>query len=165
MRHKKLRPSAPGTYQIIFRVQNLQPPEASNPAGFLAQTSGAGVSGDLLTSVAWDWAIAAGADPSDFNALTWAAATSYGNNGGYYLWTLVNGGNPITGISTSAEWIWDDKNTVPARLENCTATMNAGRHSLLLFCCGNLQLRFCSHKQQEPPLAVYWRDVTICPVW
>ena len=99
-----------GSYQLIFRVQNIGTGSSSNPAGLLAEISGTGVSGDLLSSTSWDYALASGSDPADFNSLSWAAASVYGNNGGSNIWTGANGGNPITGISTSAQWIWSSPN-------------------------------------------------------
>jgi hypothetical protein len=101
----------PDSYQVIFRVRNdtSYPLGSGNPAALLAEISGAGVSGDLLTATSWDWAIASGADPADFNTLTWAAATSWGTNGGSNIWTSNNGG-PVAGISTSAHWIWNSDN-------------------------------------------------------
>lgn len=100
-----------GVNQIIFRVQNNQLPGGpSNPAAFLAQvTAPPAVTGDLLTSISWDFAYAGGPDPSDFNTLTWMSATSWGTNGGNNIWTSVHHG-PIAGISTSAEWIWSANN-------------------------------------------------------
>jgi hypothetical protein len=100
-----------GDYQIIFRVNNLGGPSEGNPAGFLAEVTGSGISGDLTTSIDWEYSLTApsAADPTNFDALTWTAATSYGNNGGSNIWTSVHGG-PISGISTSAEWIWSENN-------------------------------------------------------
>jgi hypothetical protein len=100
------------TFQLIFEVQNDNinyPNGNGNPAAFLAQISGVGVHGQLLTSVQWEYAIDTGTVPGDFDSLSWIAATSYGNNGGSNIWTSVHGG-PITGISTSAQWIWAEYN-------------------------------------------------------
>lgn len=97
------------SYQVIFRVENVGPVGEGNPAALLAEISGTGVSGSLLSSTSWDWALAGGDDPADFNDLTWLAATSYGTNGGNNIWTNVNGG-PIAGISNNAEWIWNSVN-------------------------------------------------------
>lgn len=101
-----------GHYQLIFMVQNLEdPPGSGNPAGFLAEVTGPGVSGDLLTGVTWDWADAAGGVPSDFGNLTWASATSYGTNDNNTIWLPANSGAPITGISGDAHWIWNGNNS------------------------------------------------------
>jgi len=103
-----------GVNQIIFRVVNDVhdglPDGPSNPAAFLAEvTAPPGVTGDLLTSISWDFAYAGGPNPSDFNTLTWMPATSWGTNGGNNIWKDVHHG-PIAGISTSAHWIWSANN-------------------------------------------------------
>ncbi len=100
----------PHTYQIIFRVQNLGTASSTNPAAFLAEISGSGVIGELLTSVDWDWALASDDVPADFNTLDWVAASVYGYNGGANIWTTNNGGAAIAGISTAAQWIWAGSN-------------------------------------------------------
>jgi len=100
---------SPASYQLIFRVENLGTGSSGNPAGLLVEIQGVGVSGDLLTSTNWEYALVGGADPADFNTLTWAAATQYGNNGSPNIWTTNNNG-PIAGISTSAQWIWSSPN-------------------------------------------------------
>jgi len=97
-----------GDYQLIFRVSNLEGPGSGNPAALLAQISGP-VVGDLLSSSSWDYALYDGTTPTDFDTLDWNAATEWGNNGGPNIWTSVHGG-PVAGISTSAQWIWDDIN-------------------------------------------------------
>jgi hypothetical protein len=106
------------TYQLIFEVKNqidaADPLGPGNPAAFLAQISGNDVHGQLLTSglpssvsVTWEYAFAdlTQPPPTNFNLLTWYPATEWGNNGGSNIWTSVHGG-PISGISTSAQWIW-----------------------------------------------------------
>ena len=38
--------------------------------------------------------------------VNWTSATEYGSNGGSNIWTNNNGGNPVSGISTNANWLW-----------------------------------------------------------
>ena len=106
------------TYQVIFRVFNDTNPiwvPATNPAGFLAEIVG-DVTGPKLTSSAWQYAIDTGTTPTDFNVLTWSNVTDWAwqgtsaNNGGDNAWTGGNGGQPITGISTDAKWVWGPHN-------------------------------------------------------
>jgi hypothetical protein len=122
------------TYQVIFRVNNdttvsapghqggtQYAPGNNNPAGFLAQITGAIEGGQLLSSSLWEYAIDDGTTPADFNSLTWHLATAWGwtasgntgspYNGGTNIWTSNNGG-PISGISTSAQWIWGPHNGI-----------------------------------------------------
>ena len=107
-------------YQFIFRVFNnlelgLTYGDPGNPAGFLAEIEGPGVS--FLTSSSWKYALDDGTTPSNFDTdLIWADAVEWGyltthphqggdsHNGGNNIWGNANG--TIAGISTSAHWIW-----------------------------------------------------------
>jgi len=94
-------------YQLVFLAQNLGTASSSNPAGFLAEISG-NVTGDLLTGVSWDYAVydPNNPAPSDFDALTWSAATAYlPNKTPNWPWSRTVGG-----ISTDSYWIWDGTN-------------------------------------------------------
>jgi hypothetical protein len=124
--------ATPHTYELLFRVNNNQLPASDlNPAGFLADLVFSGylpplnrVSSGLLpdTTGTWQYAIdtyQGGAIPGNlatyFSSLTWNSATEWAvggtqaNNGGNNIWTTVNSG-PISGISTSANWIWGPNN-------------------------------------------------------
>jgi hypothetical protein len=117
------------TYDLIFRVCNdttvyradgwrfssTYPPGNSNPAAFLAEIKGT-VTGPTLTSTAWEYAIDTGVVPGNFDTdLTWYSTTAWAwqgtssYNGGSNIWTSSKGG-PISGISTSAQWIWGPHN-------------------------------------------------------
>ena len=102
-------------YDIIWCVANNPGPGAGNPGGFLAEIVSSPditfTQGSFLSSTSWEVAVVENdiSPPGDFDALSWTTATSYGTNGGANIWNTVNGG-PITGISTSAEWIWTAAN-------------------------------------------------------
>jgi len=98
------------SYQFIFRVRNDGNFSSDNPAGFLAQISGDIVGGLVVSDTSWEVAPWTGSVPTDFSTLAWTDATSWGTNGGSNIWTNVNGKKPLTGISTSAHWLWTDKN-------------------------------------------------------
>ncbi len=103
-----------GDYQLIFEVANSGTGGPGNPAGFLAEVSGPGVSGDLLTDIVWEWAPVDNSEqgPDDFNALTWTPVTSYGRNDANTIWYQNNGNQPVAGISGAAHWVWNHKNFV-----------------------------------------------------
>ncbi len=91
----------PGTYWFAWSVENSGNNGPSNPAGFLAE-------------ILWDGYVnssSSGWDVSTNNRSSWRAATEYGANGGTNVWTNANGGNPIDGISTSANWLWSQYNS------------------------------------------------------
>jgi hypothetical protein len=99
-------------YQLIFRVNNNvnEGYNGGNPAAFLAEITGGIAGGSSVTSSAWEYAIDDGTTPTNFNALSWAAATEYGYNGEPGItWTHFNGG-AVSGISATAQWIWSDVN-------------------------------------------------------
>lgn len=117
-------------YTLYFQVKNVEDRDlffgnAGNPAGFLAEIRGP-ATGNTLSSSGWEWALdttqgTAGAAPPTSG--TWSGATQWGYlssdptnsgagsslNGGNNIWkNAVNG--PIQGISTSAHWIWSNRN-------------------------------------------------------
>ncbi len=111
-----------GHYRLIFEVQNEGVGTSGNPAGFLAEVSGPGVSGDLLSQgiptgsgnplqeSMWEWAPKPGETEGgpDFGSMDWNTATSYGTNGDNDIWN--SNGGPVEGISLDAEWIWNGDN-------------------------------------------------------
>lgn len=88
----------PGAYYIVWYVENSGSGLEVNSAGLLAEIF-LGSFG-IYSSSGWDVST---------DGSSWTAATSYGNNGGANIWTDVNGG-AVSGISTSAEWIWTSNN-------------------------------------------------------
>lgn len=105
-----------GSYDVIFRVQNLGGAASDNPAALLAAiTDGPLLNGELTTSSDWDYAVPTGPDPGNagayafFAGLSWAPATQWGSNGGSNIWT-TNKPGPISGIPASAQWIWSGNN-------------------------------------------------------
>jgi len=86
-----------GTYWFIFSVVNFGTYGSSNPAALLAELIWDGGSKANYSSSAWEVST---------DLVNWASATEYGANGGNNIWTNVNGGNPVAGISTNANWLW-----------------------------------------------------------
>ena len=115
------------TYEIFFRVWNDGPYGSDgNPAAFLAEIK-SGATGQVLTSGIpspsvdrWQFALDPSHDPITYpdeapptsgwqDATEWAYQGTSSLNGGNNIWRSAPGG-PIAGISTSAHWIWGDKN-------------------------------------------------------
>ena len=114
------------TYQVIFRVENNAdkfPAGKYNPAQLLAEISGTDLTGDLLSSSDWDYAIDTGKEPGDagfsFGGLTWSSAVEDYTNGdttGAKNMLLIGG--PLAGISKDAAWIWSMASTFTADMDN-----------------------------------------------
>ncbi|MGC9194678.1 MAG: PEP-CTERM sorting domain-containing protein [Syntrophobacteraceae bacterium] len=95
-------------FDVVFNVSNSGTNSFDNPAGLLAQinyngyTFDSGVNTSLVT---WQYSV---------DGSTWSSITTYGTNGGKTglgaIWTNGNGGKSISGIDTSAEWIWSAGN-------------------------------------------------------
>ncbi len=87
-----------GTHYFAWYVSNAGTGSATNPAGLLAEIFWGGNAN--YSSSAWE------VTTTPENPASWVAATQYGVNGGSNIWTNVNGGNPVAGISTNANWLW-----------------------------------------------------------
>ncbi|MBR0725072.1 PEPxxWA-CTERM sorting domain-containing protein [Bradyrhizobium manausense] len=103
-----------GTYYLHVVGDNFFGPAnmaGGNPDAFLGQFSLTGNyvfsngSQSLLTNTT-NWR----ASDATGGAVNWSAPSgtpiSYGTNGGSNIWTNNNGGQPLSNISTSAQWIW-----------------------------------------------------------
>ncbi len=89
-----------GTHWFAWRIENYGVGGSGNPAGLLADINWAG--GSNYSSSSWEvYDIGTGG----FVEL----ATEYGENGGANIWTNVLGG-AVSGISTSANWIYASEN-------------------------------------------------------
>jgi hypothetical protein len=95
-------------YSFIWEIENFGNPSSSNPGGFLASIQDNGGSdpvefaqGSFETSSSW---------LVSTDRVNWVAAAQYGANNGATIWTNNNGGNPVSGISDTAQWIWTDTN-------------------------------------------------------
>ena len=102
-------------YQLVFKVRNVGGAGTNNPGAFLAQITGP-ATGDLLTSPSWKWAAydPDNPTPSDFDdedVFDWEPATAYANNGGGIWGDPRHLNDPVAGITSDAQWIWDDSNT------------------------------------------------------
>ena len=90
-----------GIHYFAWHIFNSGSPSTGNPAALLAEILWSGNAN--YSSSAWEV----------FNQGTGAFianATEYGNNGTANIWTNVNGGNPVAGISTNASWIYTANN-------------------------------------------------------
>ena len=91
---------APGTYWFAWEVANFENPSSDNPAALLAEILWDGNAN--YSSSGWEvYDVSTGAFIAN--------ATSYGSNGAPNIWTSVNGG-PVSGISSSANWIYTANN-------------------------------------------------------
>ena len=100
------------SYKIIWQCENSCPSNDHNPGGFLGEMTPSPyfTAASLLSSAQWEVAfVNSSTVPLDFDALNWSYATEYGNNGGANIWKSVKG-SAITGISSSAQWIWTSLN-------------------------------------------------------
>lgn len=86
------------SYDIIWQVQDYA--DGWEIAGFLAEiTSLDPAIGTMSSSSSWMVTTA-----TDYTTATWTQATEYGNNGG----SGIPWGSTVSGISSSAKWIWTD---------------------------------------------------------
>jgi hypothetical protein len=141
------------TYFVHIVADNYYGPSdmaGGNPAAILGELnlSGSGhkfANGGttLLTGVANWRALVAGPaahGPGSTNQLNnpWvaptAAPTFVSNNAGPNIWTQNNGGNPIAGISSSADWIWQSPDTTGQVFFSTTITAvpEAGTWALMI---------------------------------
>jgi hypothetical protein len=97
----------PGTYSFAWEVQNVGTGSTTNPAALLAEILWDGNAN--YSSSAWEIFAPVG----DGTATFLGNATDYGTNGGSNIWTTVNGGAAVAGISTNADWIYTDNNFSP----------------------------------------------------
>jgi len=86
------------TYDIIWQVEDFS--DGWEVAGFLAEiTSSDPMIGTVSSSSTWMVST-----DSDYTSATWAFATEYGYNGA----ANIPWGSMVSGISTTAQWIWTD---------------------------------------------------------
>jgi len=90
-----------GTYYFAWRVRNVGRGSQNNPAGLLAEILWDGNAN--YSSSGWEVF-------NRNNGSFLANATDYGRNGSDNIWTDVNGGRPVAGISTNASWIYTANN-------------------------------------------------------
>ncbi len=94
---------AAGDYWAVFEIENFGNFSNGNPAAFLGQIdTGSEV---IVSSASWQIKFNDGSSWGNFGS-----TTEYGSNGGTNIWTNVNGGNPIAGIASNAQWIWGANN-------------------------------------------------------
>jgi hypothetical protein len=98
----------PGTYSFIWYATNDGAPGSGNPAGFLAEVSWQGNVNS--SSSAWD------VSANYLDTASWSAATQWGSNGGDNIWGN-NLGGAVAGISTNANWLWNEDNFANLRNE------------------------------------------------
>lgn len=100
---------------IIFKISNAGDYTSGNPAALLAEID-LGSFGILSSNTSWRWSIEdnTNALTSNFDSgWTWANTTSYGANDGiapYTIWEANMSNQKVAGISSNAQWIWNDSN-------------------------------------------------------
>jgi len=98
-----------GTHYFAWLISNDGEPTDGNPAALLAEILWDGNAN--YSSSAWE-VCESGEGLDCSGSLT--NATEYGFNGDPNIWTDVNGGNPVSGISTNANWIYTANNFADA---------------------------------------------------
>ena len=104
------------SYSFVWEVTNVGSMSESNPAAFLGEVDFGGTT-NYFSNITWKYAreVAGSTPTSNFDDVGWVwnSVTVYGYNGGSNIWTNNNSGSPVTGISTSAQWIWSELNFIP----------------------------------------------------
>jgi len=137
-----------GTHYFAWFIWNDGPASQGNPAALLAEIFWDGNAN--YSSSDWDVCEGEGGEGIGCSGGFLTKAKEYGYNGDSNIWTTVNGGIPVSGISTNANWIYTENNFAkadPHAIIRTSITVVPEPSIIALFGLGLLGLGFARRRK------------------